>query len=498
VEAARQQSPDTAASVLHSLIFPDHVSILATWYADPLRLLYRSLFSGYADYKGPPKGKGATQKMRDEIAHWLDSSPEAVEYYQNRDEDDGKEHSNVAVDLDKESDGEEEEEEEEQEEKKEVQEDEQNVVNAPPGRSLRRLPSRVAPPAGNATGALPPPPRSRKVPPASKRAYANAAERAAERAVASPPSTPVQRGASSRVPVVSLHAAAEELSESEGEDMNEDNEEYQRAANVINQFVPVSHARAKSSPGDKQKGKRKKKVSIAPTPVQSKTDKAKKAKKNSAFSLHDTSGDSASDSSSSSSSSSDDSDSGAHAAKSALRSRLSAHAHPKPLAAHVYKRVEGKFYKTFQETVHFEKEGNRQQCLALCFIIDQMIREGLGKDSLAVEAAVRRLIGVQSADLSGDWNYCSELEIQGNSQSFLPGDMLKHIITRTSRLYALQQKHAAGSGGGAFTKKSNSAKKSYSRQSHAKSADSNGTKSGASSSHSGRSAQNSKESSKDK
>ena len=483
VEEARKESPDTASAVLYSLVFPDHVATFSTWKADSLRKLYRLLFSGYADYAGVPTGNGSTQKMRDEIIHWLDTSPEAVQYYEQQrrnsahDDNESKGNANVPVHDDDHADDIDEEEDEE-----EFHEDEQKMVNDAPRRSARVSSSSISrPPISSAGTVLPPPPRSRVAPssPLPKKQHGNGNVNGNGRInvppVSSVSNTPARRSASNRVREANLHYASEELSESEvAEDEDEDweNDETQHVHNTFEQLPSVSHSKSKHAGKAKKKGKHKSVAIAPPSPLK------KKVKKSNAFSLHDVPDYAAHDSSSSSS---DESDTDVHVGYNDLNARLSAHAHPKPIAAYIFKRVNGLFYKTFNETVKFEKEGNKQQCLALCYIIDQMIREGLGTNSLAVEMAVRRLIGVQSADLSGDWNYCSELEIQGNSQSFLPGDMLKHIITRTSRLYALQQKQSTNSYGAANKKNTYGNKPSFGKPA-VKSGNVTFTKNGASSS----------------
>lgn len=101
--------------------------------------------------------------------------------------------------------------------------------------------------------------------------------------------------------------------------------------------------------------------------------------------------------------------------------------------------MNGRFYKTYKEDVTFKMERNKRECLSLAKIIDQMMKEKLGKKSMALEMAIRRLTGVQSADLSdGNWSLCDDLDLDSTTQSFLPQRVLKHMLANTSRLQALQ------------------------------------------------------------
>jgi hypothetical protein len=113
--------------------------------------------------------------------------------------------------------------------------------------------------------------------------------------------------------------------------------------------------------------------------------------------------------------------------------------HPDRLAPHVYRRVRGRFYKSFKDDLQFNSERNRRECLAWANCIDGMLRAGLGKRSDPVEIAVRRLTGVHAADFSGgDWSLCDELEVDGLSQSILPAKVLKRMMANTARLKAVR------------------------------------------------------------
>ena len=84
VESAGEDGCESAFAAFFSLVYPDHVNVLAKWKYRHIKRLYVAIFSGYADYKGPPVGDGSTIVMRDEILRWVDQSPEAKEQEQEQ------------------------------------------------------------------------------------------------------------------------------------------------------------------------------------------------------------------------------------------------------------------------------------------------------------------------------------------------------------------------------------------------------------------------------
>lgn len=110
---------------------------------------------------------------------------------------------------------------------------------------------------------------------------------------------------------------------------------------------------------------------------------------------------------------------------------------------------QGKLFLVFKYDVPFNHERNRREVLALAQAID-LLRVNLVKE--AIELLARRLAGVHTADLSGDWAYCDQLEQSGH-QSFLPDSVLRRVTKSVRRMEALQKKEKksafGGRGGGA-------------------------------------------------
>jgi hypothetical protein len=109
------------------------------------------------------------------------------------------------------------------------------------------------------------------------------------------------------------------------------------------------------------------------------------------------------------------------------------------IASHVIKRAGGRLYKTYKDDVTFKNERNRRECLSLAKVIDQARREGVKSKSLFMEMAIRRLVGVQSADTADDdWSICDEIELDSSSQTFIPPKVLQRALANTRRFLALK------------------------------------------------------------
>ncbi len=84
------------------------------------------------------------------------------------------------------------------------------------------------------------------------------------------------------------------------------------------------------------------------------------------------------------------------------------------------------------EDAEFKHERNRYECLQLAKSIDFLLRGNINE---AIEVLVRRLVGVHSADASGDWNMCSALEYDSHRETLLSPSLLNRTL-RSSALLA--------------------------------------------------------------
>ena len=67
----------------------------------------------------------------------------------------------------------------------------------------------------------------------------------------------------------------------------------------------------------------------------------------------------------------------------------------------------------------------------------------------ALELTVRRLVGVQTADMSGIWAVCDQFELVMDKQSFVPDEFLARALKNAARLETLEQASRAGGRRGA-------------------------------------------------
>ena len=93
----------------------------------------------------------------------------------------------------------------------------------------------------------------------------------------------------------------------------------------------------------------------------------------------------------------------------------------------------------------YKTERNKRECETLSKIIDCLRKHKQpGNIKRALEFAVRRLVGVQTADMSGNWAVCDQFELVMDKQSFVPDEVLARALKNAARLESLE--HAARPG----------------------------------------------------
>ena len=65
-----------------------------------------------------------------------------------------------------------------------------------------------------------------------------------------------------------------------------------------------------------------------------------------------------------------------------------------------------------------------------------LMRKGRYEETL--EALVRRLVGVETADRSGNWKLCDAFELITEKQSFVPDDFLARALKAVKRIEAVE------------------------------------------------------------
>lgn len=157
------------------------------------------------------------------------------------------------------------------------------------------------------------------------------------------------------------------------------------------------------------------------------------------FSTDDRSSSESSDSDASSSSDSDDESSRRHR-KHKRVSAMEAHGLARPLAKKFIRNAlastngRGSILDVYKE-MDFKVVRNERECLSLAKAIDLARKEHWSK---LLELLVRRLVGVQSADISGNWKLCDQFELVMDQQSFVPDDFLARALKNAQRLETLE------------------------------------------------------------
>ena len=77
---------------------------------------------------------------------------------------------------------------------------------------------------------------------------------------------------------------------------------------------------------------------------------------------------------------------------------------------------------------------NRHEMEFLARVIDLMRKD---RHEHVLEALVRRLVGVETADRSGNWKLCDAFELITEKQSFVPDDALARVLKTVRRIEAI-------------------------------------------------------------
>ena len=84
---------------------------------------------------------------------------------------------------------------------------------------------------------------------------------------------------------------------------------------------------------------------------------------------------------------------------------------------------------------------NRRECQALSEAIDALIEEGLDEASTGLEILCRRLVGVQLADKTGDWNICEAVQGPSTVDSVLSREMFLKALRDAASIRRLTDRN---------------------------------------------------------
>lgn len=90
----------------------------------------------------------------------------------------------------------------------------------------------------------------------------------------------------------------------------------------------------------------------------------------------------------------------------------------------------------------FKSNRNEREVLTLARVLDALRKSDYRG---ARELVVRRLVGVQAADTSGNWKLCDAFELVMDRQSYVPDAFLARAIKNVHRLEALEGKQSTPS-----------------------------------------------------
>jgi hypothetical protein len=112
----------------------------------------------------------------------------------------------------------------------------------------------------------------------------------------------------------------------------------------------------------------------------------------------------------------------------------------------------GLIYDVFKEHT-FKSVRNEREVLAFARVIDALRSCKDSHCAKALELCVRRLVGVEAADVSGKWKMCDAFELVMNRQSYVPDAFLARAIKNVNRLEALEgTKSSSSSSSGSSTR----------------------------------------------
>lgn len=111
--------------------------------------------------------------------------------------------------------------------------------------------------------------------------------------------------------------------------------------------------------------------------------------------------------------------------------------------------------RVFKNEVDFTNQRNARECQALARIIDALRKNDI---TAALEYAVRRCAGVQTADTTGKWDMCDQFEHVTDKQSFVPDAILQRAVKNVMRQQALTKGTTSSSSSSLFGNTSNKSK----------------------------------------
>jgi hypothetical protein len=136
----------------------------------------------------------------------------------------------------------------------------------------------------------------------------------------------------------------------------------------------------------------------------------------------------------------------ARAAKKKFVSKMKGHGILLPMGAGFVENAlrnyggRGKLYHIFDQDMKLKEKRNRIEILALAAIADEMLA---GDPDYAFELVIRRLAGVHSADLTGNWALCAEYGLDTSSSSFVPTKNQTTAVKNVARMQSLSKPSAS-------------------------------------------------------
>lgn len=85
----------------------------------------------------------------------------------------------------------------------------------------------------------------------------------------------------------------------------------------------------------------------------------------------------------------------------------------------------------------FKNTRNRHEVEFLARTIDLLRKK---RYELVLETVVRRLVGVETADRSGDWKLCDAFELITSKQSYVPDEFMARALKTVRRIEAIEGK----------------------------------------------------------
>jgi hypothetical protein len=123
----------------------------------------------------------------------------------------------------------------------------------------------------------------------------------------------------------------------------------------------------------------------------------------------------------------------------------------KRLAADILERVEPYgSVKAWVKMYEWKNARNRRECEAIAQAVDALRAEGVTTSSLGIEILLRRLSGVQLADLTGKWEACESVAWSSFGSSLLPRAELRRVLKDADQMTRLTAPTASTTGKKAF------------------------------------------------